>query len=54
VPTAVRVGKRRSTDVIVLRVAAAEMNEAGHTFHRSDNGVWLTVTVPPSYLSPAG
>jgi len=52
VPTAVRVGKRRSSDIIVLRVAAAEMVEAGHTFHRSDNGVWLTATVPPSYLSP--
>ena len=51
VATAVRVGKRRSNDVVVLRVAAAEMDEAGHTFHRSDNGVWLTSTVPPSYLT---
>jgi len=52
VPTAVRVGKRRSQDVVVLRVAAGEMAEAGHTFYRSDNGVWLTATVPPNYLSP--
>lgn len=52
VSTAVRVGRRRSNDVAVLRVAAAEMDAAGHTFHRSDNGVWLTSQIPPEYLSP--
>jgi putative RNA 2'-phosphotransferase len=51
VPTALRVGHRRSVDVVVLRVAAAEMAEAGHIFHRSDNGVWLTATVPAAYLT---
>jgi putative RNA 2'-phosphotransferase len=51
VPTALRVGHRRSTDVVVLEVAAAEMAAAGHVFHRSDNGVWLTLAVPPGYLS---
>ncbi len=52
VPTAVRVGGRRSADVLVLRVDAAAMGAAGHVFHRSDNGVWLTAAVPPSYLQP--
>ena len=51
VPTAVAVGRRRSADVAVLRVAAAEMTAAGHVFHRSANGVWLTSVVPPQYLS---
>jgi len=52
VPTAVRVGRRRSADVTVLTVAAASMAGDGHVFHRSANGVWLTATVPPAYLSP--
>ncbi len=51
-PTAVRVGGRRSADVLVLRVDAAAMHAAGHVFHRSDNGVWLTGAVPPTYLEP--
>jgi putative RNA 2'-phosphotransferase len=53
VPTALVVGRRRSADVLVLRVAAAEMAAAGHVFHRSDNGVWLTAAVPPHFLQPA-
>ena len=51
VPTAERVGRRRSSDIVVLRVAAAEMAASGHTFHQSDNGVWLTESVPPGYIS---
>ena len=51
VATAVVVGRRRSARVAVLRVAAADMAGAGHVFHRSDNGVWLTGEVPPGYLS---
>jgi putative RNA 2'-phosphotransferase len=50
-PTAVRVGRRRSADVVVLRVAAGELAAAGHVFHVSDNGVWLTAHVPPAALS---
>jgi putative RNA 2'-phosphotransferase len=46
------VGRRRSADVVVLRVRAAEMAAAGHVFHRSANGVWLTTAVPPGYLTP--
>jgi putative RNA 2'-phosphotransferase len=51
VPTALVVGRRRSGDVAVLRVAAAEMAATGHVFHRSANGVWLTQVVPPNYLT---
>ena len=50
-PTAVRVGRRRAGEVVVLAVAARAMQEAGHIFHRSDNGVWLTAAVPPAYLT---
>jgi len=27
------------------------MHTAGHTFYRSDNGVWLTDEVPPGFLN---
>lgn len=50
VATATRVGARRGKPV-VLRVAAAAMLTAGHVFHRSANGVWLTAHVPPTYLT---
>lgn len=51
VATALVVGRRRSAEVAVLRVAAADMAAAGHLFHRSDNGVWLTSVVTAEYLS---
>ncbi|GAB2579431.1 putative RNA 2'-phosphotransferase [Paractinoplanes abujensis] len=51
VPTALVVGRRRSGDVVVLRVAAAGMAADGHVFHRSANGVWLTTGVPSRYLT---
>jgi putative RNA 2'-phosphotransferase len=47
--TACEVGRRRGHPV-VLRIAAREMARAGHVFHRSANGVWLTEQVPPEYL----
>ncbi|MEU7903667.1 RNA 2'-phosphotransferase [Actinoplanes sp. NPDC049118] len=50
VPTALTVGRRRSPDVVVLEVAAGAMARAGYSFHRSDNGVWLTSAVPPGLL----
>ncbi|WP_433792940.1 RNA 2'-phosphotransferase [Actinoplanes sp. CA-252034] len=50
-PTAVTVGRRRSPDVVVFSVAAGVMVEEGHVFHRSDNGVWLTTSVPAQHLS---
>jgi putative RNA 2'-phosphotransferase len=49
--TARIVGVRRSSDVAILRIDAAAMAAAGHVFHRSANGVWLTAAVPPSHLA---
>jgi putative RNA 2'-phosphotransferase len=50
VATALVVGRRRSSDVVVLEVAAGAMAAAGHVFHRSVNGVWLTASVPAGQL----
>ena len=50
VATALVVGRRRSPDVVVLEVQAAAMAEAGHVFHRSENGVWLTAVAPAVFL----
>ncbi|MEU0964325.1 RNA 2'-phosphotransferase [Streptomyces sp. NPDC005917] len=47
--TATRVGARRGRP-IVLSVDAGAMHRAGHVFHVSANGVWLTKAVPPEYL----
>ncbi|MFE7262691.1 RNA 2'-phosphotransferase [Streptomyces sp. NPDC057592] len=47
--TATRVGARRGRPV-VLSVDAGAMHRAGHTFHVSANGVWLTASVPPEFL----
>ncbi|MFF4950633.1 RNA 2'-phosphotransferase [Streptomyces chattanoogensis] len=47
--TATRVGARRGK-AVVLTVDAAAMRQAGHVFHVSANGVWLTACVPPEYL----
>lgn len=48
--TAQRVGSRHG-QAVILRVAARAMHEAGHAFYRSDNGVWLTDSVLPAFLS---
>ncbi|MER6995299.1 RNA 2'-phosphotransferase [Streptomyces sp. NPDC000410] len=47
--TATRVGARRGRPV-VLSVHAGAMHRAGHVFHISANGVWLTDAVPPRFL----
>ena len=47
--TAIAVGKRRGKPV-VLRIDARRMRDDGHEFFLSDNGVWLTDHVPPTYL----
>ncbi|MER8232146.1 RNA 2'-phosphotransferase [Streptomyces sp. NPDC094049] len=47
--TATRVGARRGRPV-VLGVDAGAMHRAGHVFHVSANGVWLTDAVPPEFL----
>lgn len=47
--TAIRVGQRHGVP-IVLAVDAHALWEAGQRFYRSDNGVWLTDAVPPTFL----
>ncbi|MFF3759724.1 RNA 2'-phosphotransferase [Streptomyces sp. NPDC002185] len=47
--TATRVGARRGRPV-VLSIDAGAMRRAGHVFHVSANGVWLTDAVPPEFL----
>src|SRR5690348_3639121 len=47
--TAVRVGSRHGAPAVLL-VDAATMARDGHLFYRSENGVWLTESVPPRYL----
>ncbi len=48
-PTAERVATRRGPPRI-LEVRAAQMHADGHAFFVSDNGVWLTETVPVAYV----
>ena len=47
--TATKVGGRRGKPVI-LTIRAGAMADAGHVFYRSENGVWLTVHVPPDFI----
>jgi len=51
--TAVVVGQRHGKPV-VLKIEAARMCADGHKFYRSENGVWLTDSVPPGYFVVAG
>lgn len=48
--TALQVGSRHGKPII-LEVAAQKMHRAGHTFFLSENGVWLTETVPTNFLN---
>ena len=47
--TARKVGERRGLPVILV-VEAARMTQAGHVFYCSENGVWLTDSVPPEFI----
>jgi putative RNA 2'-phosphotransferase len=48
--TATKVGGRRGKPV-VLTIDARAMSEAGHTFYRSTNGVWLVDAVPAAFIA---
>ncbi len=48
--TAVMVGQRHGKPM-VLKVDSARMYADGLEFWQAENGVWLTDTVPPQYLS---
>jgi putative RNA 2'-phosphotransferase len=47
--TALQVGSRHGKPLI-FAVDTQAMQEAGHLFYQSDNGVWLTEHVPSQYL----
>jgi putative RNA 2'-phosphotransferase len=47
--TAVKVGQRHGKPVI-LRIRSGEMHRTGSEFFLSENGVWLTASVPPEIL----
>jgi putative RNA 2'-phosphotransferase len=49
--TAFKVGSRRGAAVI-LEIDARRMAEDGKEFFLSENGVWLTESVEPEYLTP--
>lgn len=49
ISTAIKVGSRHGKAVVLL-VKSLEMQQQGHHFFQSANGVWLTASVPPLYL----
>jgi putative RNA 2'-phosphotransferase len=49
--TAYSVGQRHGKPAILI-VDSGRMFAAGHSFFQADNGVWLTATVPATYLRP--
>ena len=51
VETAEMVAGRRTGETTILEVAAARMAAEGYAFFRSANGVWLTDSVPPRFLT---
>lgn len=51
--TAIKVGSRHGK-VVILKIAAQDMQRAGHSFYRSENNVWLTDHVPVEFLTRDG
>lgn len=47
--TAVEVGRRHGKPA-VLTIRSSEMHSSGHDFFLSENGVWLTLSVPVEFL----
>jgi putative RNA 2'-phosphotransferase len=47
--TATQVGSRHGTPII-LNVKSALMHQSEHHFHLSENGVWLTDSVPVEFI----
>ena len=47
--TATKVGSRHGKPVILV-VSALKMHDEGHQFYLSENGVWLTDSVPAGFL----
>ena len=53
IDTAVNVGKRHGKPV-VYKISAGEMHRQGYEFYLSENGVWLTKTVPVNFIKIEG
>ncbi|MBR3629209.1 MAG: RNA 2'-phosphotransferase [Oscillospiraceae bacterium] len=49
IETARKVGSRHGKPYL-FRIPAAEMARQGYVFYLSENGVWLTKSVPPAFL----
>ncbi|OOV90350.1 RNA 2'-phosphotransferase [Pseudomonas sp. MF4836] len=49
--TASAVGQRYGK-VVILQIAAQDMQAQGFTFYQAENGVWLTEQVPVSFIKP--
>ena len=47
--TAIKVGSRRGTPVVLV-INAIKMHQDGYIFYLSENGVWLTDSVPAEYI----
>lgn len=47
--TAIAVGQRHGAP-IVLHIDTRAMHDDGHVFWVADNGVWLTLAVPPKFI----
>ena len=50
--SAMTVGARYGQPIL-LRIDSKSMSKKGHTFYKSENGVWLVSAVPPEYISLA-
>jgi putative RNA 2'-phosphotransferase len=49
--TAKTVGRRHGGKLVVFLIQAHHMHGSGYEFYLSDNGVWLTDTVPVQFFS---
>lgn len=52
VETAVLVGRRKSPQVVVLRVLAAEAYRSGVAFYDEGDNIWLADPIAPQFLEP--
>jgi putative RNA 2'-phosphotransferase len=51
VETAMQVGRRHGSDVVVLRVDARRAWKEGVPFYRGNDSTWLADPIPPAYLT---
>jgi putative RNA 2'-phosphotransferase len=53
IETATKVGTRHGR-VIILKILSGNMHKIGYKFYKSENGVWLTESVPVEYIEIMG